>query len=338
MLEMKVLKMEDTVKVLKMKDVIETIEEVYRAQSAGASAIYPLITEEFVPGSAEMDIKSGWLKDAGIYGLKSVSWFEQNEKVGLPALLGTILIFDAKTGAPVGLLDGSHITGIRTGAAGAIGAKLLAREDAKNLLIVGAGHVATFQAAATLLSFPGLEKVMVYDGLDYDNADRFAKNLRGTLAADFGMENVKAEFTAVKDIAEAVGQSDIIITVTPSREPIIKKEWVKPGTHFSCIGSDMAGKEEIDPQIFAGAKVFVDDIEQCINVGEIEIPIKKNIMNRENISGIIGDIITGKVSGRENDEQITVFDATGTALLDLLTGMLAIKEAEKQGLGQIIEL
>lgn len=338
MLEMKVLKMEDTVKVLKMKDVIETIEEVYRAQSAGASAIYPLITEEFVPGSAEMDIKSGWLKDAGIYGLKSVSWFEQNEKVGLPALLGTILIFDAKTGAPVGLLDGSHITGIRTGAAGAIGAKLLAREDAKNLLIVGAGHVATFQAAATLLSFPGLEKVMVYDGLDYDNADRFAKNLRGTLAADFGMENVKAEFTAVKDIAEAVGQSDIIITVTPSREPIIKKEWVKPGTHFSCIGSDMAGKEEIDPQIFAGAKVFVDDIEQCINVGEIEIPIKKNIMNRENISGIIGDIITGKISGRENDEQITVFDATGTALLDLLTGMLAIKEAEKQGLGQIIEL
>lgn len=338
MLEMKVLKMEDTVKVLKMKDVIETIEEVYQAQSAGASAIYPLITEEFVPGSAEMDIKSGWLKDAGIYGLKSVSWFEQNEKVGLPALLGTILIFDAKTGAPVGLLDGSHITGIRTGAAGAIGAKLLAREDAKNLLIVGAGHVATFQAAATLLSFPGLEKVMVYDGLDYDNADRFAKNLRGTLAADFGMENVKAEFTAVKDIAEAVGQSDIIITVTPSREPIIKKEWVKPGTHFSCIGSDMAGKEEIDPQIFAGAKVFVDDIEQCINVGEIEIPIKKGIMNRENISGIIGDIITGKVSGRENDEQITVFDATGTALLDLLTGMLAIKEAEKQGLGQIIEL
>lgn len=335
---MKVLKMEDTVKVLKMKDVIETIEEVYRAQSAGASAIYPLITEEFVPGSAEMDIKSGWLKDAGIYGLKSVSWFEQNEKVGLPALLGTILIFDAKTGAPVGLLDGSHITGIRTGAAGAIGAKLLARGDAKNLLLVGAGHVATFQAAATLLSFPGLEKVMVYDGLDYDNADRFAKNLRGTLVADFGMEDVKAEFTAVKDIAEAVGQSDIIITVTPSREPIIKKEWVKPGTHFSCIGSDMAGKEEIDPQIFADAKVFVDDIEQCINVGEIEIPIKKGIMNRENISGIIGDIITGKVSGRENDEQITVFDATGTALLDLLTGMLAIKEAEKQGLGQIIEL
>ena len=106
----------------------------------------------------------------------------RNGKAGLPALLGTILIFDAKTGAPVGLLDGSHITGIRTGAAGAIGAKLLARKHAKNLLIVGAGHVATFQAAATLLSFPGIEKVMVYDGLDYDNADRFVKNLRGTLA------------------------------------------------------------------------------------------------------------------------------------------------------------
>lgn len=338
MLEIKVLKMEDTIKVLKMKDVIETIEEVYRAQSAGASKIYPLITEEFIPGSAEMDIKSGWLADDGIYGLKVVSWFEENEKAGLSALLGTILIFDARTGAPIGLLDGSYITGIRTGAAGAIGAKLLARKDAKNLLIVGAGHVATFQAAATLLSFPNLEKVMVYDGLDYDNADRFAKTLRKTLAKDFDIEKVKAEFAAVKDIAKAAGESDIIITVTPSREPIIKKEWVKAGTHFSCIGSDMAGKEEIDPAIFADAKVFVDDIEQCVNVGEIEIPIKEGVMSREDITGVIGDIITGKAVGRENDEQITVFDATGTALLDLLTGMLAIKEAEKQGLGQTIEL
>ena len=152
------------------------------------------------------------------------------------------------------------------------------------------------------------------------------------------MEDVKASFEAVEDITKATAESDIIITVTPSREPIIKKEWVKPGTHFSCIGSDMSGKEEIDPEIFAGAKVFVDDIKQCVEVGEIEIPIKKGILKEEDITGIIGDVITGKASGRDSDDQITVFDATGTALLDLLTGMLALKEADKAGLGQAIEL
>lgn len=338
MLKIKVLNKETTVQVLKMDQVIKTIEEVYRAQSAGASKIFPLITEEFVPGSAEMDIKSGWLMDDRIFGLKVVSWFEENEKKGLPALLGTIMIFDAETGAPVGLLDGTHITGMRTGAAGAIGAKLLARKDSKHLLIVGAGHIAAFQAAATLLSFPDIEKVMVYDGLSPEKAESFALNIRDILKNNFAIENVKAEFTAVKDIAAAVGESDIIITVTPSREPIIKKEWVKPGTHFSCIGSDMPGKEEIDPNIFEHAKVFVDDVDQCVDVGEIEIPIKKGIMNVRDIAGVIGDVITGKAAGRESREQITVFDATGTALLDLLTGMLAIREAEKENTGQTIEL
>ena len=100
----------------------------------------------------------------------------------------------------------------------------------------------------------------------------------------------------------------------------------------------MPGKEEIDPNIFEHAKVFVDDVDQCVDVGEIEIPIKKGIMNVRDIAGVIGDVITGKAAGRESREQITVFDATGTALLDLLTGMLAIREAEKENTGQTIEL
>lgn len=338
MFNIKALKMEDTKKVLKLGKVIETVEEVYRAKSVGSTEVFPLIFHEFNPGVADMDIKSGWMKDNEIFGLKVVSWFGNNVSKGLPTLLGIIMIFNANTGVPKGIIDGSHITGIRTGAAGAIGAKLLARKDAKNLLVVGAGHVATFQVAATLLSFPDLENVMIYDGLDFNTAEKFVANIRETLKNDFEMEEVKANFTAVKNIEEATRKSDIIITVTPSRAPIIMKDWIKPGTHFSCIGADMSGKEEIDPEIFKDARTFVDDIEQCSNVGEIEIPIAKGIMTKDDIVGEIGDIITGKVVGRENDEEITVFDATGTALLDLLTGLLAIEEAEKAGLGQTIEL
>ncbi len=135
-------------------------------------------------------------------------------------------------------------------------------------------------------------------------------------------------FEAVADLPKATGESDIIITVTPSHTPIIQKEWVKAGTHFSCIGSDMSGKEEIDPEIFADARVFTDDTPQCINVGEIEIQSEGHF-KKEDIAGEIGDF-DRRDRRQKNDEQITVFDATGTALLDLLTAKLALAKSGRE--------
>ena len=338
MFQLKVLSREVTEQVLQMPEVISTVEEVYRLKAQGDTTVFPLVFHEFEPGVADMDIKSGWLKGSDIFGLKVVSWFGENTKKELPALIGTILVMDAKTGAPQGILYGSHITGIRTGAAGAIGAKLLARPDAKNLLVVGAGHVATFQIAAMLTLFTELENIRVYDGLSQENAERFAASMPQVLRDSFHIDSGQVAFQAVKDLAADTANSDIIITVTPSHEPIIMKEWVKPGTHFSCIGSDMSGKEEIDPQIFADARVFTDDTPQCINVGEIELPIKQGILRKEDIAGEIGEILTGQTAGRQNDEQITVFDATGTALLDLLTAKLALKKASELDLGETVNL
>lgn len=339
MFDIKVLSKKDTEKLLKMKDVLEVIKDVYRLKSESKTSVFPMVFHEFEPGIADMDIKSGWLKESNIFGLKLVSWFGENIKKDLPALIGTIMVFDSSTGVPIGILDGTHITGMRTGAAGALGAKYLARTDSKKLLIVGAGHIATFQIAATLQLFPELETVMIYDPMNFNTAFNKAKNISDTLSNDFGIKvNEKVKFQAVEDIKEATGKSDIIITVTPSKKPIIMKEWIKPGTHFSCIGADMSGKEEIDPEIFREARVFVDDIPQCVNVGEIEIPIYLAILHREDIAGEIGDIIAGKTIGRENDDQITVFDATGIALLDLATAKLALDEARKVPMGSTVNL
>jgi ornithine cyclodeaminase/alanine dehydrogenase len=180
---------------------------------------------------------------------------------------------------------------------------------------------------------------MIYSPKQFEHAEKMAGSIRDKLREEFRMEvKPEVEFTAVMDIEGAVGSSDIVITATPAREPLIKKEWVKPGTLFSCIGADMSGKEEIDPEIFADARVFTDDTDQCINVGEIEIPVARGILKREAIAGEIGDIMTGKAAGRENDKQITVFDATGTALLDLLTGKLALDAAGKKGIGGTVKL
>lgn len=339
MLQTRILNYNETVELLKMHKVIEVVENAYRIKAEGNAKVFPLIFHEFQRGKADMDIKSGWLKSSEIFGLKLVSWFEDNTKKNLPALLGAVMVFDANTGALLGLMNGAYITGIRTGAAGAIGAKCLARPDSESLLLVGAGHVAAFQIAAMLYLFPGLKKVMIYDALSYPAALEMAETIAKKIKQNFEIEvNSGIEFVAVKNIKEATEESDIIITVTPARTPIIKKDWVRVGTHFSCIGADMAGKEEIDPEIFRCARVFVDDLEQCINVGEIEIPVSTGILKREDVAGEIGDILTGKVVGRQNINQITVFDATGTALLDLITAKLALNEADKRQIGTFIDL
>lgn len=339
MFNIRVLSKEDTEKLLKMKDVIDVVENVYRSKSEDKATVFPLVFHEFEPGVADMDIKSGWLKDDEIFGLKLVSWFGENLKKNLPALVGLIMVVDSTTGAPIGILDGAHITGIRTGAAGALGAKYLAREDSKTLLIVGTGHVSIFQIAATLELFPELERVLLYNPNNFHKAEEMAGNISDTLKDDFCMDlKGRVEFLPVSNIEKSTGESDIIITVTPSKKPIIMKEWVKSGTHFSCIGADMSGKQEIDSKIFQGARVFADDIPQCMNVGELEIPISLGILSKEDIAGEIGDIITGKTTGRENDEQITVYDATGTALLDLATAKLALAEGAKLGVGSTVKL
>ncbi|HZK88161.1 MAG TPA: ornithine cyclodeaminase family protein [Anaerovoracaceae bacterium] len=339
MFELKVLSKEDTEQLLEMNEVIRVVEEVYKLKAHGDTVVFPLVFHEFEPGKADMDIKSGWIKGIDIFGLKVVSWFGENIKKDLPALIGTIMVMDANTGVPMGILDGAHITGMRTGASGALGAKYLARNDSENLLIVGAGHIATFQIAATLTLIKSIKRVRIYAPINYLNAEKMASTIRNTLEKQFNMTvSSDVTFEAVKNIEAITRESDIIITVTPAKEPIIKKEWVKPGTHFSCIGADMEGKEEIDPEIFKDARVFVDDLNQCIDVGEIEIPIKKGILDKKDVAGELGDIIVKKTVGRQSNDQITVFDATGTALLDLMTARLALDAAEKTGRGVSVNL
>ena len=338
MFSVKVLSVEDTKKYLKMSEVIDTVENVYKQKAMDKTVVWPLIFYEFDPGTADMDIKSGWLKGSGIFGLKLVSFFGNNAEKDLPTLVGTVMVMDDKTGAPLGFLDGGHITGMRTGAAGAIGAKYLANKNSKNLLIVGSGHIAAFEIAASLEIFPDLEKVYIYNSLNFNEAKKFAAEIPARLHNEFGMDEVKASFVPVSDeeCPAATADSQIIITVTPSKKPIIKKEWVSPGTHFSCIGADMSGKEEIDPEILAMARVFTDDKPQCINVGEIEIPVKMGILKTEDIAGEIGQVITREVEGRQSSDQITVFDATGIALLDLATAQLALKKADAEGQAQTV--
>jgi len=335
--------------VLDMQQVITAVEQVYILKTQGKAATFPLVFHEFESGMADMDIKSGYLDD--IFGLKLVSWFGNNTAKGLMPLIGTSMVFDIKTGQPLGILNAEHITGMRTGAAGAIGAKYLARKEAETLLLVGTGHQSTFQIAASLIALDNIKKVRIHSPINPANAERLCNSIKQTLTEKFLAKYIKqpevfekirrkfdAEFEVAADLKTAVGLSDVIITATPSRKPLILREWVKPGTHFSCVGADMEGKQEIDGNIFKIAKVYVDDVKQAIEVGETEMPIKQGTISPADIRGEIGDVILGKISGRLSDDEITVYDTTGIALQDLMVAKIALDIARNQNLGVCVDL
>lgn len=339
--------------ILDIGNVIEVVKEAYQLKASQQADLFPIITHVFEPGIADMDIKSGHIKGKqNVFGLKLVSWFSHNKQIGLPEVTGTVMLFDGKTGAPKGILAAEYMTGMRTGAAGAIGSEYLARKDSRTLLLIGAGHQAYFQLAAHLLVLENIDQVMVYDPIKPESAIHFCKEIKEKL-----IENIlsayqsnkqvyqkmlkkfnRVEFLPVKDIAGSANKADIIVTATPSNKPLIHSEWIAKGTHITCIGADMEGKQEIDENIFTQAKVFVDDIYQAIHYGEAEMPYKKGLLKKEDIMAEIGEVILGKKSGRTSKEEITIFDSTGIALQDLMTAALALEKAKEKNIGMIGEV
>lgn len=330
----------EMMEILDMNSVIKGVEEVYKLKAKNQTAVWPHVCYDFEEATAVMDIKSGYISgDIKLHGAKMLNTFPNNKDTEIPIFNGLLMVFDSKTGAPLGMMDASHVTCMRTGAAGAIGVKTLARKDSEVLFVLGAGKQAVYQIAATLILMPQIKKVFVSDVISLENAEKFVEKMPDVLKNDFNLQNVKdIEFQAVTSLEKCVRESDIIITITPSRSPIIKKEWVKPGTHFSCVGADMKGKQEIYSDNFINAKIYTDDKDQCVEVGELEMPIKEGYIKESQILGDIGEVLAGIINGRTNNNEITIFDTTGIAILDLVTSKIAIDSAEEKGLGIKLDL
>ncbi len=337
MSNIRVISAADVKKIFTLPMAIEAVERAYREKYTGEGGVWPLVFHEFDPGHADLDIKSGNLDGAGIFGLKLVSWFGGNPDKGLPALYGTSLICDLATGAPRALLNAGPVTDLRTGAAGAIGAKYLARPDSKVLTVVGCGQLAPYLIAATMLVLPGIDKVILTNPHNGQSARKRNLIIQGKVDELLRAAGVN-RFYRVEveaDTQQAVGQADVILTCTPSRAPLIRRQWVKPGTHISCVGADMSGKQELDEQILAVGRVFGDDTAQCFSVGECEAAYKQGLLTEITE---IGAVLAGAAQGRTSDEEITVFDSTGIALQDLASAATILKKAEKQDAGTMVEL
>ncbi len=340
MAEVRVLSARDIEQVFTIADALEAVEEAYRQKAQGSGRAWPMVYEAFEPGVADMDIRSGELAQSGLFGLKLTAWFSQNPAQGLPEIFGTTLLCDNATGAPLALLNASAITGLRTGAAAALGAKWLARAGARRLLVAGAGHMSTFQVAATLAACPAIDHVEVWDPMRADAPTARVELMRGEVEKILAAAGIDRDYSldAVADGERACGEADVIVTITPATDPIIKAGWVRPGTHVSAVGADMEGKQEVDSTILRDATLFADDRAQSVASGEFEVPAKQGAIAEGDIAAELGEVICGTHPGRTSADEVTVFDTSGIAVQDLAASKIAYDRALERGIGSAVEL
>lgn len=313
---------------ISIREAIEAVEDAFRAKGLGKVQMPPKSYIYFKNYDGDFRVMPAYLEEMGAAGVKIVNAHPRNPKQhGLPTVMATILLLDPKTGVPLTIMDGTWITNLRTGAGGAVAAKYLAREDSKVVAMVGAGVQAKTQLLA-LNEVLEIEEVRVND-VSMESAKQYAAEMGKKLDIDAKV---------LKETRDTVESADVIVTTTPSKKPILMNDWVSDGTHINAIGADAPGKQELDPEILLRAKVVVDDIEQAIHGGEVNVPLSKGIIARGDIYADLGEIVTGKRPGRKSRDEITVFDSTGLAVQDIATDWVVYEKAKKMGKGMEVEL
>jgi alanine dehydrogenase len=296
---------------IKMSDVINVVEGALRMCGEGKGKMPPKVYLAVEHG----DFRAMPAALPGCAGVKWVNVHPQNPSRGLPSVMAILIYSDPETGYPLAIMDATEITAYRTGATAAIASKYLARHNSHTIGIIGAG----FQAHTQILAHAELFDPISIKAFDVSQA-----------AVD-GLKRSFSQFPVKNcSIQEAVA-SDIVCTLTPSRSPIIKKEWIAVGTHINAVGADAPGKQELDPSILKEAIVVVDDLKQASGSGEINVPIQRGIYSVGEVYGTLPEIVVGKKKGRTDNKVITVFDSTGIAVEDIAVARLLFEKAQQRG-------
>lgn len=301
---------------------VDVVERAFKALASGKVVMPPILSMELAAANGEVDVKTAYIPGLKGFAIKVSPGFFDNPKLGLPSLNGLMILFSATTGLVQAVfLDNGYLTDIRTAAAGAVAARHLAPERVTTAGVIGTGVQARLQIRAAHLVRP-FSRVLVH-GRDPDKAATCAADL----ARDLGIEAEVAEAETV------VRASQLVVTTTPSREPLIKADWLHPGLHITAMGSDQAGKTEIEPAALAAADLYVcDRVSQCAVSGELEAARAAGLMQATPPE--LGGIVTGAHPGRAAQDQITICDLTGTGAQD--TAIAAHAATLSGGAGTVI--
>jgi len=306
--------------------VIDCIESAFSELASGKVIMPPILSMSIKEYNGEIDVKTAYLPGIDSFALKASPGFFDNPKIGLPSTSGLMILFSCKTGVLEALLlDNGYLTDIRTAAAGAVAARHLSRIDSSNVCIIGAGTQAKLQLTALNLVRP----------IKYANI--WARNFeKASLVAEELSIKLGFQIQASNNISEAVKNADIVVTTTPSTEPILKADWLHPGLHITAMGADQHTKNELDPQCLKLADLYVaDSISQTVKQGELRAALDAKIISSEENFPELGKIINKTEEGRSSPKDITIVDLTGTGAQDTAIATYALKKAVELGVGEI---
>ena len=306
---------EEVRSLLTMETAMEAVERALAAHGRGETIMPSKVYLPLEKYSGDFRAMPAYFE--GSAGVKWVNAHPKNPaKHGLPAVMALFILSDPDTAAPLAVMDATLLTAFRTGAAGGVASKHLAKPSPATVGFIGCGVQAGMLLSAHRTLYPFRARMA---DASPEAADRFAKEGEGGVAT----------------VEEAAG-CDIVCTSTPSRAPVVRREWIRAGTHINAMGADAPGKQELDPKILTGARVLVDDMDQATESGEVNVPLHAGDLRRDQISGTLGEVVAGARPGREGDE-ITVFDSTGLAIQDVALARRVYDEARSRGVGHGVE-
>jgi alanine dehydrogenase len=299
------------------EDAFKAVEACFAAMARGDAYNFPVVREALGEGR-QYGFKSGLDRAGAMLGVKAGGYFPGNAAKGMINHQSSVFLFDPETGKPQAMVGGNLLTALRTAAASAISIDRLARNDARVLGIVGAGHQAGFQlrAAARIRRF---ERVIAWN-LHPEMLPKL-----GAVAAELGLPFEAVDLPRMRE-------ADVIITITSSPAASLMAAHVSAGTHLACMGTDTKGKQEVDPALVAGARVFADEIAQSVTIGEAQHAVAAETLDATAITPL-GDVLIGRDPGRRGEDEITLFDGTGVGLQDLAVAAVAVARARERGLG-----
>lgn len=330
---MRILSRADVERLIDMEACIQSNLEAYVAVASGRARV-PVKHHISVEGRRESVslFMPGYLMDQGALGMKVVSVFPENRQVGLPTILGAILLISPQTGEPLALLDGTWLTSFRTGGGSGAATQVLARPDARRFTLLGTGGMALHQVEAVLAVRP-VEQVMLWN-----RTPQRAERLALVVAERVGRTGRKVKVVVERDRRSAVAEADIITVCTSSVEPVLMGAWVKPGAHVNLVGSHTGEAREGDDQLLEMATLrAVDAFDSAAVSGEVRLPLESGRARREDFVEL-GAVVTGRVPGRQRPDEITWFKSMGLAAQDMACAALVFRRAVEQGVGTEVAL
>lgn len=303
-------------------DAFAAVEATFAAMARDEAYNFPVVREALGEGR-QYGFKSGLDRAGGMLGVKAGGYFPGNAGRGIPNHQSTVMLFDPDSGRPVAMVGGNLLTALRTAAASALSIDRLARPEARVLGMVGAGHQAAFQLRAAA-------RVRRWDRVIGWNLHPEMLPKLGAVAAELGLP-----FEAVG--LERMVEADAIITITSSPVATLMAAHVAPGTHLACMGTDTKGKQEVEAALLARATVFADEVAQSVSIGEAQHAVAAGLLKAQAITPL-GQVLIGAHPGRQQADEITLFDGTGVGLQDLAVAAVAVARAREQGLGVEVQV